>query len=98
MRYRFTLPVRRRWFVSESRCWRWRWPFRADASKTRLRLERIEPSDDGVRVFASIVELEGQVVDDRPAPSFDLKVNGKKVGRPQAAAFSRRPAFRSTWC
>jgi hypothetical protein len=54
----------------------------ADASKTRLRLERIESGDDGVRVFASIIELEGQIVDDRPAPSFDLKVNGKKVGHP----------------
>jgi hypothetical protein len=54
----------------------------ADASKTRLRLERLESGDDGLRVFASIVELEGQVVDDRPAAAFDLKVNGKKIGHP----------------
>jgi pSer/pThr/pTyr-binding forkhead associated (FHA) protein len=53
----------------------------ADASKTRLRLERVEQSDDGLRVFASIVELEGQILDDRPAPAFELKVNGRKVGR-----------------
>jgi FHA domain/von Willebrand factor type A domain len=53
----------------------------ADASKTKLRLERVVSSDDGVQVYASIVELEGQVVDDRPAPTFELKVNGKNVGR-----------------
>src|SRR6185369_2062694 len=57
-------------------------PEPADASKTRLRLERLEPSDDGLKVYASIIELEGQVVDDRPAAAFDLKVNGKKIGHP----------------
>jgi hypothetical protein len=58
----------------------------ADASKTRLRLERIDSSEfssDGtVRIFASIIELEGQVVDDRPGAAFQLKLNGKVVGRP----------------
>lgn len=59
----------------------------ADASKPRLRLERIDASDfagDGtVRVFASVVELEGTVDDGRAAPSFVLKMNGKTLGRPQ---------------
>ncbi len=58
----------------------------ADASKTRLRLERIDSSDfssDGVvRIYASIVEMEGTIVDDRPAPAFQLKINGKSVGSP----------------
>ncbi|HEY2743790.1 MAG TPA: vWA domain-containing protein, partial [Polyangia bacterium] len=61
----------------------------ADASKPRLRLERIDASsfaDDGtVRVFASVVELEGTVDDDRASHSFVLKMDGKTIGRPQKA-------------
>ena len=59
----------------------------ADASKPRLRLERIDASsfegDSTVRVFASVVELEGSVDDGRAAPSFLLKMNGKPIGRPE---------------
>jgi hypothetical protein len=57
----------------------------ADASKTRLRLERIDASDFSsgeVRLYATIVELEGTIVDDRPAPAFELKLNGKNLGHP----------------
>jgi pSer/pThr/pTyr-binding forkhead associated (FHA) protein len=58
----------------------------ADASKPRLRLEHIDTTDfasDGtIRVYASIVELEGNVDDDRAAPTFTLKLNRKSVGRP----------------
>jgi hypothetical protein len=58
----------------------------ADASKPRLRLERIDTSnfesDGTVRVYASIIELEGNVDDDRAAPSFVLKMNRKSLGRP----------------
>ena len=61
----------------------------ADASKPRLRLERIDASqfaDDGtVRVFASVVELEGSVDDGRATPAFVLKMDGKSVGRPVKA-------------
>jgi pSer/pThr/pTyr-binding forkhead associated (FHA) protein len=59
------------------------------ASKPRLRLERIDASDfasDGtVRVFASVVELEGNIDDGRAPPSFVLKMNGKSLGRPEKA-------------
>jgi len=58
----------------------------AHASKPRLRLERIDAtsfeSDGTVRVFASVVELEGNIDDDRAGPSFILKMNGKRVGAP----------------
>ncbi len=61
----------------------------ADASKPRLRLERIDPSEfesDGIiRVFASLVELEGAVVDDRAGPSFVLKMGRKTIGKPMKA-------------
>ena len=61
----------------------------ADASKPRLRLERIDASsfetDGTVRVYASVVELEGSVDDGRAGPSFQLKMNGKSLGRPDKA-------------
>lgn len=61
----------------------------ADASKPKLRLERIDASDFAdngtVRVYASIVELEGNVDDDRAAPSFMLKMDRKSLGRPSNA-------------
>ena len=83
MRYRFAAPVRRRFRLAI--------PLvllalglSADASKPRLRLERIDGSsfeaDGTVRVFASVVELEGNVDDSRPARSFVLKMDGKSVG------------------
>jgi hypothetical protein len=88
MRYRFSLPVSHRLRVlflllglalAVS----------ADASKPRLRLERIDAStfaEDGtVRVFASVVELEGTVDDDRASHSFVLKMDGKTIGRPEKA-------------
>jgi hypothetical protein len=57
------------------------------ASKTRLRLERIDPtefaSDGKIKIYASIVELEGTVVEDKSAPQFQLRVNGNLVGRPE---------------
>ncbi|HEX4459646.1 MAG TPA: hypothetical protein VIA18_16820, partial [Polyangia bacterium] len=59
---------------------------RADASKPRLRLERVDATqfaEDGtVRVFASVVELEGNVDDEHAAPAFTLRLDGKNVGRP----------------
>ncbi|HWE28990.1 MAG TPA: FHA domain-containing protein [Polyangia bacterium] len=62
---------------------------RADASKPRLRLERIDASsfesDGTVRAFASVVELEGNVDDSRPARAFALTMDGKSVGRPEKA-------------
>jgi hypothetical protein len=61
----------------------------AHASKTKLRLERIDTSNfdsDGiVRFYASVVDLEGTVDDSRPAPAFGLKINGKNVGPPEKA-------------
>ena len=65
----------------------------ADASKTRLRLERVDAgsfaSDGTVRVFASVVELEGNVDDDRTAPQFTLEMDGKRIGKPiKAVPFS----------
>ncbi len=35
-------------------------------------------------MYASLVELEGTVDDDRPASAFSLKLNGKNIGAPQA--------------
>ena len=56
------------------------------ASKTRLRLERVNPSDfasDGtLRVYASLVELEGTIDDDKAAPEFNLLVDGQPAGKP----------------
>src|SRR5207244_3807315 len=52
-------------------------------------LERIDTSDfssDGVvRLYASVVDLEGTVDENRPAPAFALKLNGKNVGPPEKA-------------
>ena len=88
MRYRFALPVRRRLRLAI--------PLvllalglSADASKPRLRLERIDgssfESDGTVRVFASVVELEGSIDDSRPTRAFVLKMDGKSVGHPDKA-------------
>ena len=86
MRYRFALPVRRRlrfWIPLLALAL----AVSADASKPRLRLERIDAStfaeDSKVRVFASVVELEGNVDDGRPRPAFVLKMDGKTIGRPE---------------
>ncbi len=61
----------------------------AGASKPRLRLERVDDAqlaDDGtVRLYASVVELEGNVDDDHAAPAFTLRIDGKNVGRPLKA-------------
>ena len=85
MRYGFALLVRRRSPVVVGLV-AIVLAFAADASKPRLRLERIDArdfaSDGTVRVFASVVELEGNVDDGRAAPAFVLKMNGKSVGRP----------------
>ncbi|HZS42410.1 MAG TPA: FHA domain-containing protein [Polyangia bacterium] len=52
------------------------------ASHTHVRLERIVPTDDGkLLVYASVVELEGNLAEDHAAPQFTLKVNGKAMGR-----------------
>jgi hypothetical protein len=86
MRYGLTLPVRRRlsWFAPVIAL---ALAVTADASKPRLRLERIDASsfeaDSTVRVFASVVELEGAIDDARAAPTFVLKMNGKTIGRPE---------------
>ena len=51
------------------------------ATKPSLRFERIDPSpfakESKIRVFASLVELEGQFDDSKGAPSFTLRVDGK---------------------
>jgi hypothetical protein len=61
----------------------------ADASKTKLRLERIDSSqfaDDGiVKLYATVVDLEGTIDENRPAPAFGLKLNGKSMGKPEKA-------------
>jgi len=57
------------------------------ASRTRLRLERLDPtefaSDGRIKLFASIVELEGNVVDDKGAAQFTLRIDGKPAGKPE---------------
>ena len=57
----------------------------AHATRPVLRLERIDPqgfSTDGkVKLFASLVELEGQVDDGKQG--FSLKLDGKKTLRPE---------------
>ena len=86
MGYRFALAVRRR-LRSLVPLVVLALAVSADASKPRLRLERIDASsfesDGTVRVFASVVELEGTVDDGRAAPSFALKMDGKSLGRPE---------------
>jgi hypothetical protein len=61
----------------------------AAASKPRLRLERVDAAqfaEDGtVRLFASLVELEGNVDDEHAAPAFTLRLDGKNAGRPLRA-------------
>ena len=57
------------------------------ASRPRIHLERIVPTDDGkLQVYASVVELEGNVVEDHGAGQFTLRVNGKSLGRAEKAA------------
>jgi len=60
------------------------------ATQTRLRLERIDPTDfaaDGtVRIYASVVELEGTVIDDKGAPQFALHLDGKSGIKPDKVA------------
>ena len=84
MRYRFALPVHRRLRIGIPLL-ALALAVSADASKPRLRLERIDAtnfaSDGTVRVFASVVELEGNVDDDRASRAFVLKMDGKRVGR-----------------
>jgi hypothetical protein len=57
------------------------------ASKPALRLERIDPStfasSGKIRVFASLVELEGQVDDGKAAASFRLRVDDKASIAPE---------------
>ncbi|MCA1663269.1 MAG: FHA domain-containing protein, partial [Myxococcales bacterium] len=88
MRYRFALLVRRRLRLAI--------PLvllalglSADASKPRLRLERIDgssfASDGTVRLFASVVELEGNIDDSRAPQAFVLKMDGKSLGHPDKA-------------
>ncbi len=88
MRYRFALPVRHHLRVVIPLL-AMALAVPADASKPRLRLERIDAStfaeDSTVRVFASVVELEGTVDDDRGSHSFALKMDGKTIGRPEKA-------------
>jgi FHA domain len=87
MRYRFARSVRRQSRVILGLLALTLAAVPADASKPRLRLERIDASrfesDGTVRVFASVVELEGNIDDGRAAPAFVLKMNGKSVGRPE---------------
>ena len=83
MKYDLALHVRRPFFVAFGLL---ALTLTADASKPRLRLERIDAtdfaSDETIRVYASIVELEGSVDDDRAAPTFNLRMSGHSVGRP----------------
>jgi hypothetical protein len=85
MRYRFALAVSRR-LRSIIPLVVLALAVSADASKPRLRLERIDAtgfeSDETIRVFASVVELEGNIDDDRAGPAFILKMDGKRVGAP----------------
>ena len=57
----------------------------AHATKPTLRLERIDPqgfaTEGKVKLFASLVELEGQVDDGKQA--FSLKLDGKKTLTPE---------------
>src|SRR5437899_1196212 len=86
MRYGLTLLVRRR-LLRYAPLITLALAVSADASKPRLRLERIDASsfasDSTVRIFASVVELEGTVDDSRSAPAFILKMDGKTIGRPE---------------
>lgn len=56
---------------------------RAWAGKTYCHLERIDASQYGdgkLRVYVSVVELEGDVVDDKGPKQFSLRANGKGLG------------------
>jgi FHA domain-containing protein/von Willebrand factor type A domain-containing protein len=56
----------------------------ARADKPRCRLERIDAEalrDERLKVYASVVELEGQVVEGVNAGEFVLRVDGKASGR-----------------
>jgi hypothetical protein len=59
---------------------------RGGGDRTKLRLERIDDSElgDGIlKVYASVVELEGTVVDDKGPGSFTLYMGSKSLGRPE---------------
>ncbi len=60
------------------------------AEHTKVRLERIDASEfaaDGkIKVFASVVELEGTIVDDKPQGMFILNMNGRPQGPPEKMA------------
>jgi hypothetical protein len=62
----------------------------AFGTKTRLRLERIDTggfAESGrVRVYASMVELEGDVVEQQPGAAFRLTVDGSDAGAAEKVA------------
>lgn len=56
------------------------------ASKPRCKLERIDPSllgEGRLRLYASALELEGDIIDDLAPAAFTLLVNGKPRGKPE---------------
>jgi hypothetical protein len=66
------------------------------ASKPTLRLERIDPStfasDGKVRVFASLVELEGQIDEGKGAQGFVLRTDGRRPVRAESVSPFRAAA------
>jgi len=62
----------------------------AAGERTKVRLERVDASEfasDGkIKVFASVVELEGTVVDDKSQANFLLSMNGRVLGPPEKMA------------
>src|SRR5579885_1375224 len=59
------------------------WGLPARASKPRCRLEQVayDRKESRLLALASVVELEGTVDADRPAPTYTLLLNGKPVDR-----------------
>lgn len=56
------------------------------ASKPRCKLERIDPSllgEGHLRLYASALELEGDIIDDLAPAAFTLLINGKPRGKPE---------------
>ena len=56
------------------------------ASKPRCKLERIDPSllgEGRLRLYASALELEGDLIDDLAPAAFTLLINGKPRGKPE---------------
>src|SRR5690349_5017865 len=63
-------------------------PAAVEASKPKCRLERIDPAplpQDQLRLYASVVELEGDVVGGWAPGQFTLHVDGKPEGRAVSA-------------